>query len=538
MTTRKPQPSPSSPNSHGTSTTLSCNLQYPIFNPQFSINFASKPTAALHKPKPDSLLRFFISVIRHHLNWFQISASLGLFCVAATFFAGCTSFQPKPLSPDKTAEQLESRSLTNLALKSFLETNLHQSFPDWPVATWNFDQLTLVAFYYHPSLEVARADWRVATAGEETAAERPNPTVTASGIYEPAADAFSPWIPGVVFDIPIETAGKRRYRTAQAEHLSESARFNLATTAWQVRSKLRSALVDFATARQRLELLQSQLKTREELNSRLEKQLQAGAISPFELNVARLALVRARADFADAQRVLAEARAALADSLGLPAKAVEHLDVRFDIAPPETAEAMTTTDARDLALRGRADILAALSDYAASQSALQLAVAGQYPDLHLSPGYSWNGGSTGEHDWQLGVTLELPILNHHHGAVSEAAAKCEASAARFLELQSKIINQIDSAIASFRASQTNVAAMNTLLDTQNHQQHSIEEQFQAGALDRLDVLNAELELNATSLALLDAQIKLQQSVGALEDAVQRPFELPKAIFQTSKTDAY
>ena len=40
--------------------------------------------------------------------------------------------------------------------------------------------LTLAAFYYHPSLDVARADWREAAGGIVTAAERPNPTVTGS----------------------------------------------------------------------------------------------------------------------------------------------------------------------------------------------------------------------------------------------------------------------------------------------------------------------------------------------------------------------
>ena len=127
------------------------------------------------------------------------------------------------------------------------------------MAKWDFEMLTLAAFYYHPSLEVARADWRVAAGGIETAAERPNPTVTGSVAYEPASDAFSPWIPGLVFDLPLETAGKRRFRTEQARHLSESARLNIATAAWQVRSQLRAALLDFAGARQRVALLQRQV---------------------------------------------------------------------------------------------------------------------------------------------------------------------------------------------------------------------------------------------------------------------------------------
>ena len=125
----------------------------------------------------------------------------------AVLLAGCVRFEPKPLSPEKSAAEIEAYSLTNAALKEFLAANLHRDFTNWPPATWDLEMLTLAAYYYHPSLEVARADWQIALGGEKTAAERPNPTVTASGIYEPVKDAFSPWIPGLVFDLPIETAG-------------------------------------------------------------------------------------------------------------------------------------------------------------------------------------------------------------------------------------------------------------------------------------------------------------------------------------------
>jgi outer membrane protein TolC len=460
-----------------------------------------------------------------------------LFVTAALLLNGCTRFHPQPLVPGKTAAQLESRSLTNSELRTFLEQNLHHPITNWPIESWDFDTLTLVAFYYNPSLDVARADWRVAAAGTETAAERPNPTATASGIYEPAAGAFSPWIPGVIFDLPIETAGKRRFRMDQARHLSDSARFSLATSAWQVRSHLRSSLLDFVSAREHLALVRNEFELRQDLTSRLERQLQAGAISAYELNVARLALVKARADLADAQRVLAEAQPALADVLGMPARALDDSKLQFDLTTAVNAEAMTSSEARDLALRGRSDILGALADYAASQSDLQLAVAKQYPDIHLNPGYSWNAGSTGEHDWQVGVTVELPILNRHQGPIGEASARRDASAARFLALQAKVINEIDGAVASFRSSQTNATALEALFQTQTSQHHAIEQQFEAGALDRLDVVNAGLELNAAALARLDSQVRFQRAVGALEDAVQRPFVLPNAIFQASRSNA-
>ena len=290
-----------------------------------------------------------------------------------------------------------------------------------------------------------------------------------------------------------------------------------------MRSQLHAALLDFANARQRAALLQGQAALRENLLSRMQGQLEAGAISRVELSAARLSLIRARADLADAQRLKAEARSSLAGALGLSAVALDGLDFEFDLAPPAAIEELTASKARQCALLGRADILAALSDYAASQSALQSEVAKQYPDIHLAPGYYWNAGSAGEHDWQIGATVELPLLNRHQGPIAEAAARREASAARFMALQAKVITEIDGAVTSFRACQTNFAAVEAVTVAQKTQQQFINTQFQAGAADRLDMLTAELELNAVSLARLDAQVKLQQAVGALEDAVQRPF---------------
>src|SRR5262245_5445026 len=76
---------------------------------------------------------------------------------AITLTAGCAHFHPQPLSAEKSATELEGRSLTNAAVKNFLEKNLHREFADWPTGKWDFDSLTLAAFYYHPDLAVARA---------------------------------------------------------------------------------------------------------------------------------------------------------------------------------------------------------------------------------------------------------------------------------------------------------------------------------------------------------------------------------------------
>ena len=179
--------------------------------------------------------------------------------LALGLLAGCARFQPQPLSPAETAAGLESRSLDNPGLKAFLETNLNRELPTWPAAKWDFEMLTLAAFYYQPSLDVARAAWAEARAGIVTAGARPNPTLGFTPQYVFNPNGAPPWLATVNLDIPIETAGKRGSRIEQARHLSESARLNIAATAWQVRNQLRVSVIDFVSAARRESLLRKQL---------------------------------------------------------------------------------------------------------------------------------------------------------------------------------------------------------------------------------------------------------------------------------------
>ena len=225
--------------------------------------------------------------------------------LALGLVAGCARFQPQPLSPAETAASLESRSLDNPALKAFLEKNLGRELNTWPAAKWDFEMLTLAAFYYQPSLDVARAVWAEARAGIVTAGARPNPTLgfTPQYVFNPGRQPA--WVNTLNFDLPIETAGKRGARIAQARHLSESARLNIAATAWQVRSQLRGSVIDFSSATRRESLLRKQLAVQEQVVASLEQRREAGAFASAEITPARLLLAEGAAGF--------ERRAATAD---------------------------------------------------------------------------------------------------------------------------------------------------------------------------------------------------------------------------------
>jgi cobalt-zinc-cadmium efflux system outer membrane protein len=457
--------------------------------------------------------------------------------IALVLLAGCARFHSRPIEPAQTAAALDARTLDDAHFRAFLEKNAGHGFEKWPLRSWDFETLTLAAWYYQPSLDVARAQWRAAEGGVETAAARPNPTVSVTPAYDAQIPgAPSPWIVPVTFDIPIETAGKRKRRIEQAEHLSESARLNIAATAWQVRANLRSSLIDFTAANEREQILRRQEADQEKVAQSLEKEREAGAVSASDVSQARIALARSKLDLADARQQAVDARVRVAEAVGVPARALDGAELVYDLsARPAEAEALTGAELRSQALTNRADILGALADYAASQSALQLEIAKQFPDVHLGPGYSWNSGSAGDNQWELGLTVELPLLDQNQGPIAEAEAHRAVAAANFEALQAKVIGDIDRATADWRVTLDSVATLESLAADEKKQAQSVAAQLQAGASDQLDVLNAQIELETGELAQLDGRVKLQQSFAALEDAVQRPIAvLRPAVIEQSR----
>jgi outer membrane protein, heavy metal efflux system len=443
--------------------------------------------------------------------------------LALVLLAGCMRYQPRPILPSETAADLEARTLDDPGLKEFLEKNLQRRFETWPPKSWDFELLNLAALYYHPSLDVARAQWQVALGGKKTAAARPNPILSVVPGYNfSATHGVSPWIPSTTLEVPIETAGKRGHRMAQAQHLSESARMNIAVTALQVRSNLRSSLIDFTAARQRETLLQNHKSIQDKILGSLEQQLQAGAVSSSELTLVRIAWDKIRLDLIDAQQQRADALVRVAGAIGVSVKALDGIDLAYDLSarPPAVSDLMSV-EVRRQALQSRADILGALAEYAASQSALQLEIAKQYPDVHLGPGYQYDQG---DHKFSLTVTAELPLLNQNQGPISQAEARRAEAAARFNALQAKVITEIDRAVAIYRISQENLSTLESLAVSQKKRTEAVEAQLKAGVADQFDLLNSQIELSANELLQLNARMKLQQSFGALEDAVQRPID--------------
>jgi outer membrane protein TolC len=443
-----------------------------------------------------------------------------LFIICLGLVSGCARFTPEPLAPAQTADHLQSRSLSDAGLQIFIRTNAPRLTPQgWPPRTWDLPLLTCAAFYYNPEMEGAQARLAAAQAAITSAGARPNPTFVFLPTYSgPPLEFFSPWTYAFSLDAPIETAGKRGYRLQQARHLANAANLDAATTAWRVRSRVRSTLLELRGATWCQELLTNQDSLQRQIVGLLEDQQKLGQISPFEVQTARVAQEQTTLQLRDAQKQTAQAKVRLAGALGISVDSMDGAILSYSVfdQPPrfENARAL-----RRQALLHRSDILCALSEYEASQSALQLEIARQYPDIHLGPGYTWNQSVN---NYSLGLTLTVPALNHNQGPIAEAQAHRRESAAAFLALQTKVLGEVDAAFAGYRDALQKLETADALLTDLRARVRSAQASFDAGASDRLELLSAQLELAVGQLARANAFVEMQQAVGALEDALQRP----------------
>jgi outer membrane protein TolC len=454
---------------------------------------------------------------------------------AVAIVAALTGCASKPneratadLSPEQAAVALESRTLRDPGLHRYLAANAGHD----PGDAWDFESLCWAAFYFNPSLAVARAQWDTAVAAQRTAAQRPNPTLTLTPGYDFTREAgVSPWMPSIGLDFLVATRGRRSWQQEIAAADADAARLAVYAAVWQVRSDLRKALLESEIASRRANVLRQQSDAQQRLVSLLQQRFEAGAIAQSEILVTRTAWLRAEAAAADAAVQADAARIRVAAALGVPAAALIHVRLPAVPPPPHWTDAELTT-ARRAALLSRADVLAALAKYRAADAALGLELARRMPEIHLGPAYQYDQG---QNKWSLGISFELPVFNRHEGPIAEASARRAEAAAQFNLVQTQALVAVDRAAAALRAAERQLQRAAQIEDQTRAQSASVQQRLRAGGADQVELETAAVDAANSAGMALDAEAAVSAAAGQLEDALQTPFPHIAAVAKTTQT---
>ncbi len=417
------------------------------------------------------------------------------FCLLTSSCTQFARFNAKPLDPAVSATRLTDRHLSG--------------------KTYTLQSLTEEAVKQHPDIAVARAKYETAVAAVRTAGERPNPTIAISPqIITP----WTKWIAGTYgldFDWTFETAGKRSKRQLVAHAQVRTAAANVIDATWKVRTAVRKAFLEVYASEQRVKLLNDAIAQQGELLKAFDDRVKAGSESRSATTQARLLQAQMRLQAAESAKLASIARASLAEAMGMGLAGIKDAQFSFAAFDSSSVEAPS----KQKALTHRADVMAALAEYATAEATLRLEIAKQYPDLHLNPGYQLDAGAN---KWTIGIGLTLPILNHNMGAIGEAEAKRKEAAASFEAVQAKVLAEYDRASATLAAARTKLATTDALLEEQAQQVASEERLIKGGTGDRTTLLSAKVERATTLTARVDALADIQAAIGELQAATQTP----------------
>jgi outer membrane protein TolC len=171
----------------------------------------------------------------------------------------------------------------------------------------------------------------------------------------------------------------------------------------------------------------------------------------------------------------------------------------------------------------RADLGVAIGDYAIAETGLQLAVARQYPQLTLGPGYYWDHGIA---KFPLDIGFTLPV-NRNRGEIAEARAARELAGKRVLALQADISGEIAAAERAEASARASTDSAEGQLETARHQAAQVDLSLRLGASDLRDQVGAEVLALRAEVEVLESRSQLQAARNNLEDALHAPLSGPE-----------
>jgi outer membrane protein TolC len=256
-----------------------------------------------------------------------------------------------------------------------------------------------------------------------------------------------------------------------------------------------------------------------------ERRVRAGEDAPTDLNASQTARLDIEQQVAAARADVVAADAAVAAALGVPVAALDGIAIAWpDWGSPPAFALDRFASAREAALLSRADLASAIDAYASAEKKLERAVARQYPQFELKPGYYWDHGIA---KWPFEVDFALPAFNRNEGEIGEAKAAREVAGRKLLALQADIHGEVDAALRADAVASESLDAARRRGDSLRQQLAHADAALKLGAGDSLDRANAEVLVLRAELEAVQASAQRQSARNALEDALHAPLSGPE-----------
>lgn len=345
-----------------------------------------------------------------------------------------------------------------------------------------------------------------ATAGVQTAGQRPNPDLSLNTL------SISPWSgygSGSWLDKKMDTVlrieqliergDKRTLRMRGAEARLEAARFDLDDIARQQRSTLHTAYYALRLAQERQALARdtAELYRRSAESGKLR--LKSGDMAPVDLSRLQIDQARAEADARQAEADLHKARVDLGYLIGRSG----------DLADLEASDDWPSLEMQALAaasLDQRPDLEAAERRVKAAEADRALAHAKKSRDVTIGVQYEHNLQNAPTNSYGFGISIPLFVWHEYEGDIAQAEADFDLARHQFALQLAQADGQVAQARNALLAARERCQRLQDgLLGDAERVARAAEFAYGKGAMSLMDLLDARRTLRQIQLEAANAR---------------------------------
>ncbi|WP_422035564.1 TolC family protein [Reyranella sp.] len=423
--------------------------------------------------------------------------------VVGALFATCIVVQAAPASSQNAVQQQQRQGNAVLTLRQALQQAANAS----------------------PRIEVADRNIGMADGRRQQANKLPNPTIG----FE--IDNFSPSnstnVGGaettLMLSQLIELGGKRDARVSAALGDYDAMRWEREAARLELLSETTIAFVEALSVQRRIGILDRQATALEKLVPLMQRRVEAGASSPFEVSRTQAAVGMARLERERARLSLAVARRDLAALMGRDTPDFTSVSGDFGrIVRPAALDTLIK------AIDDNPQLMRWTAIRAQRDGELLVARLKPIPDVTASLGWRYYSDN-GESAIRLGVSMPFPVMDRNRGGIREAQENAQKVQAE------RAVNRLNLLVVVAKAHDTANSQLQQLdlirksiLPAARQTMKIIEEGYGQGRFTLLEILDAYRTVADAELMEHEALAGFHTAVATIEGLTSSPINLVRA----------
>jgi len=441
-----------------------------------------------------------------------------------SLLAGCTQYQPLPLSGDTVKQRLSPPEWAAISVQaSAIKHPILRPVKLDPAAGLSPDGAAVLAVLLNPALRAVRDQRALADAQILQAGLLPDPEmsstfeVPAGGDTVGAANAF-----GLELSWDVASLIAHSAKVKEAETHREAIELDIAWQEWQVAQAAKSAAY-------RLAGLGSQIVVAEEIERRstenldlVRKAVAAGTRTARDLSTAEAASQQACEALTDLEKRSDQQRLQFNRLLGLPPEAGVRLKdgielpFRFDL--PTAQELIEGLEQR------RLDLVALRAGYGSQEAAVRAAILDQFPKISIGPTIGRdieNVNAAG-----LALTVDLPVFNRNQGRIDVEQATRQRLFDEYVNRVFEARSDVEMILSRIRFLNQQIAAAQAAESDLQRLVETYRAALASGRVDALTYYAAWNDLATNRMRTLVLRMQLAEAIVALELAAGM-YEIPR-----------